>query len=118
MDKVEIPQEVKDKVLEKKRSSKDITIDEKQLAQLIHQTFSKTLRHFLYLYAFKFGNQSEDYKNFRNESLKAFHRQFLFLFNKMETLNMIQRCECEGLLKDFPSSCTKCLGIGFVNKVK
>jgi len=103
---------------EDKAIKKVFEINDKELAQQIYKLFSGTKLAITKLLFLKFGADSFDFKYLKKEINRLFHNQFIFSFRTLEKMGFLKRCECLGKLKDFPSECKLCGGVGYINAVK
>ena len=87
-----------------------MNIAEKFFVTNLHQ-----MKNVLSLAEFKFGNNSEDYKFFKRETMNNFYNNLSELFKNLENDNVIERCKCKSNLRHGYTSCSYCHGAGYVN---
>lgn len=85
------------------------------VAEQIFLSSLNTMKTILDTGEFKFGKSSEEFKYFKKQIMDATYRNLHDLLRKLETENMIKKCDCGSNLRHGYGECTICHGAGYCN---
>lgn len=74
------------------------------------------MKNILSLAEFKLGKNTTDYKYFKKEVMDHFYNGLTRFYEKLESKDILKKCDCGSKLRQGYNSCNNCGGSGFTTK--